>query len=100
MKHSGSAMPISAIPLSRECGIANLRVMHRLSDLDAIGDASSRARALVAGVWAVMLRAAMMLLGDRNWYLPRCLARLRRAEPPSAAGARPAGQALPVGQTP
>ncbi|MCU1492162.1 MAG: ATP-binding protein [Acidimicrobiaceae bacterium] len=38
--------------LSRAYGIANLMIMHRLSDLDAIGDASSQSRALAAGLLA------------------------------------------------
>jgi hypothetical protein len=38
--------------LSRAYGIANLMVIHRLSDLDAIGDASSQSRALAAGLLA------------------------------------------------
>jgi type IV secretory pathway VirB4 component len=38
--------------LSRAYGIANLMVIHRLSDLDAVGDASSQARALAAGLLA------------------------------------------------
>jgi hypothetical protein len=38
--------------LSRAYGIANLMVIHRLSDLDAVGDAHSQARALAAGILA------------------------------------------------
>jgi hypothetical protein len=38
--------------LSRAYGIANLMVIHRLSDLDAVGDAASQARALAAGILA------------------------------------------------
>lgn len=38
--------------LSRAYGIANLMVIHRLSDLDAVGDASSETRALAAGLLA------------------------------------------------
>ena len=38
--------------LSRAYGIANLMVIHRLSDLDAVGDAPSQARALAAGLLA------------------------------------------------
>jgi hypothetical protein len=38
--------------LSRAYGIANLMVIHRLSDLDAAGDAASQARALAAGILA------------------------------------------------
>ncbi len=38
--------------LSRALGIANLMVIHRLSDLDAVGDASSQARVLAAGLLA------------------------------------------------
>ena len=38
--------------LSRAYGIANLMVIHRLSDLDAIGDAASQSRALAAGLLA------------------------------------------------
>jgi hypothetical protein len=38
--------------LSRALGIANLMVIHRLSDLDAVGDASSEARALALGLLA------------------------------------------------
>lgn len=38
--------------LSRALGIANLMVIHRLSDLDAVGDASSQTRALAAGLLA------------------------------------------------
>lgn len=38
--------------LSRAYGIANLMVIHRLSDLDAVGDATSQARALAAGLLA------------------------------------------------
>lgn len=36
--------------LSRGLGIANLLVVHRLSDLDAVGDADSEARALARGL--------------------------------------------------
>ena len=36
--------------LSRGLGIANLLVVHRLSDLDAVGDAGSEARALAQGL--------------------------------------------------
>jgi hypothetical protein len=47
--------------LSRALGIANLMVIHRLSDLDAVGDAGSEARALAEGLLAdcstrIMLR--------------------------------------------
>ncbi len=38
--------------LSRAYGIANLMVVHRLSDLDAVGDASSENRALAQGLLA------------------------------------------------
>jgi len=38
--------------LSRALGLANLLVMHRLTDLDAVGDASSEARALALGLMA------------------------------------------------
>ena len=38
--------------LSRAYGIANLMVLHRLSDLDAVGAAGSEARALAAGLLA------------------------------------------------
>jgi hypothetical protein len=38
--------------LSRAYGIANLMVIHRLSDLDAVGDASSETRALATGLLA------------------------------------------------
>ncbi len=38
--------------LSRACGIANLMVIHRLSDLDAVGDQRSEARALAQGLLA------------------------------------------------
>ena len=38
--------------LSRAYGIANLMVIHRLSDLDAVGDAHSETRALAAGLLA------------------------------------------------
>jgi len=38
--------------LSRALGIANLMVIHRLSDLDAVGDAGSEARALALGLLA------------------------------------------------
>lgn len=38
--------------LSRAYGIANLMVIHRLSDLDAVGDARSEARALAQGLLA------------------------------------------------
>ena len=38
--------------LSRAHGIANLMVIHRLSDLDAVGDARSEARAVAAGLLA------------------------------------------------
>jgi type IV secretory pathway VirB4 component len=38
--------------LSRHLGIANLMVIHRLSDLDAIGDADSSARNLALGLLA------------------------------------------------
>ncbi|OIQ85837.1 AAA-like domain protein [mine drainage metagenome] len=36
--------------LSRALGVANLLVLHRLSDLDAVGPAGSEARALAAGL--------------------------------------------------
>jgi hypothetical protein len=36
--------------LSRGLGIANLLIVHRLSDLEAVGDASSEARALARGL--------------------------------------------------
>jgi type IV secretory pathway VirB4 component len=47
--------------LSRALGIANLMVIHRLSDLDAVGDTGSEARALAEGLLAdcstrIMLR--------------------------------------------
>lgn len=38
--------------LSRALGVANLLILHRLSDLDAVGPASSQARALAAGLLA------------------------------------------------
>jgi hypothetical protein len=38
--------------LSRALGIANLMVIHRLTDLDAVGDANSEARALALGLLA------------------------------------------------
>ena len=38
--------------LSRGLGIANLSVVHRLSDLDAVGSADSEARALARGLLA------------------------------------------------
>jgi hypothetical protein len=38
--------------LSRALGLANLMVIHRLSDLDAVGDANSEARALALGLLA------------------------------------------------
>ena len=38
--------------LSRAYGIANLRVIHRLSDLDAVGDDRSEFRALAQGLLA------------------------------------------------
>ena len=38
--------------LSRAYGIANLMVIHRLSDLDAVGDHGSEARALARGLLA------------------------------------------------
>jgi len=38
--------------LSRTLGIANLMVIHRLSDLDAVGDANSEARNLALGLLA------------------------------------------------
>ncbi len=38
--------------LSRGLGIANLMVIHRLSDLDAVGGADSEARALAQGLLA------------------------------------------------
>jgi RND superfamily putative drug exporter len=55
-------------------------------------------------VRAVLLPAAMMLLGDRNWYLPRWLEwlpRLEHAESRTATvAAGPSAQVLPEGQTP
>lgn len=38
--------------LSRALGIANMMIIHRLSDLDAVGDANSQARALAQGLLA------------------------------------------------
>jgi len=38
--------------LSRAYGIANLMIIHRLSDLDAVGDAASETRALAQGLLA------------------------------------------------
>jgi hypothetical protein len=38
--------------LSRALGMANLAVIHRLSDLDAVGDAHSESRALAQGLLA------------------------------------------------
>ncbi len=38
--------------LSRAHGIANLMIIHRLSDLDAVGDARSEARAVASGLLA------------------------------------------------
>jgi hypothetical protein len=38
--------------LSRALGIANLMIIHRLSDLEAVGDADSEARALALGLLA------------------------------------------------
>jgi putative drug exporter of the RND superfamily len=34
---------------------------------------------------AVLLPAAMTVLGEANWYLPRCLHRLVRSRPAAAA---------------
>jgi uncharacterized membrane protein YdfJ with MMPL/SSD domain len=55
-------------------------------------------------VRAVLLPAAMMLLGDRNWYLPRWLEWLPRLEHPESRTppvvATPSTQAFPEGQTP
>jgi uncharacterized membrane protein YdfJ with MMPL/SSD domain/RimJ/RimL family protein N-acetyltransferase len=42
---------------------------------------------------AVLLPATMMLLGDRNWYLPRWLEWLPEASPDTVAAATPAAQA-------
>ena len=42
----------SQFKLSRALGIANLMVIHRLSDLDAVGDAGSEARGLALGLLA------------------------------------------------
>jgi type IV secretory pathway VirB4 component len=42
----------SQFKLSRALGLANLMVIHRLSDLDAVGDASSESRALALGLLA------------------------------------------------
>lgn len=42
----------SQFKLSRALGIANLLIMHRLSDLDAVGDAASESRALALGLLA------------------------------------------------
>jgi hypothetical protein len=59
---------------------------------------------IVTIVRAVLLPAAMILLGDRNWYLPRWLEWLPRLEhaesrtPPVVT--TPSTQALPEGQTP
>ena len=36
--------------LSRAWGLANLMIVHRLSDLDAVGDAGSEARSLAQGL--------------------------------------------------
>ncbi len=38
--------------LSRALGIANLMVIHRISDLDAVGDANSQTRNLALGILA------------------------------------------------
>jgi hypothetical protein len=38
--------------LSRALGLANLMIIHRLSDLDAVGDAASESRALAQGLLA------------------------------------------------
>jgi type IV secretory pathway VirB4 component len=38
--------------LSRAYGVANLMIIHRLSDLDAVGDSGSETRALAAGLLA------------------------------------------------
>ena len=38
--------------LSRALGIANLMIIHRLSDLEAVGNADSEARALALGLLA------------------------------------------------
>jgi hypothetical protein len=40
----------SQLKLSRGLGIANLLIIHRLSDLDAVGDADSESRALARGL--------------------------------------------------
>ena len=40
----------SQLKLSRALGIANLLIVHRLSDLDAVGDSGSEARALARGL--------------------------------------------------
>jgi hypothetical protein len=42
----------SQFKLSRALGIANLMVVHRLSDLDAVGEANSQARNLALGLLA------------------------------------------------
>ena len=38
--------------LSRAYGVANLMIIHRLSDLDAVGDSGSETRAIAAGLLA------------------------------------------------
>jgi type IV secretory pathway VirB4 component len=53
LRHPGLVRRMQAQwKLSRAYGIANLLVMHRLSDLDAVGAAGSEARALAEGLLA------------------------------------------------
>ncbi len=81
--------------LSRAYGIANLMVIHRLSDLDAVGDQRSEARALAQGLLA---DCSTRIVYRQESRPARRLRRRRSASPrpsatccPASASARACG---------
>ena len=90
--------------LARALGIANLMIIHRLSDIDAVGESSSEARGLAAGLLAdcstrIVYRqesdqldrsaAALGLTTPERELLPDALARRRALARRSAVLRRP-----------
>ena len=75
--------------LSRAWGLANLMVLHRLSDLDAVGDIGSEARGLAQGLLGDTATRISTTSPSRKRRPPaRCLASPRSRLSSSGAGAR------------